>query len=288
MRASIDKPSGRSKTSIAVSVVVHALGFSALMAITFRYPIDVIFGRPDPIVVESVRYVDVTPKPEPVARQGAAVTRPAARGAGRPAEMPSLASIPVGVPAIPAPTAVAGIIGGGGTGAGDTARTVSPADGLRPGVPSALLPTNPMAVSRTPETASQRAERALAAIYAEYVDSVKYAMENPGRKPGDWSWGGKDGSKWGWDDKGIRIGGITIPNVVLAALPLDVGLQGRNMNALIDGRNDAYMRADIKMHGDMMTQDEFRAAVKRIRERVDRERQEKMARAKPRTPPCCG
>jgi hypothetical protein len=39
-----------------------------------------------------------------------------------------------------------------------------------------------------------------------------------------------------------------------------------------------------------MTQDEFKAAVRRVRDRVDRERRERMEKAKEREkklPPCC-
>jgi hypothetical protein len=40
-----------------------------------------------------------------------------------------------------------------------------------------------------------------------------------------------------------------------------------------------------------MSEDEFKSAVKRVRERVDRERRERMEKAKEKekkAPPCCG
>ena len=130
------------------------------------------------------------------------------------------------------------------------------------------------------------AERAIAAIYQEYLDSARTAMANPGRKPGDWSWGGKDGEKWGWDDKGIHVGGITIPNIVLAALPIPVTSNTEPVNF----RAREFMRTDIQMHANVMSQDEFKAAVQRVRQRVDRERAERMKKQaeKKKDPPCCG
>lgn len=275
-----------SKSSIAISIAIHGVVIAGLAAITFHYPIEQLFRRPDPVRVETIRYVRVAPVPAKVA--GRPSRGPASRSEGKPTELLVPSSIPVGIPA-PAsvvPTVAAGIPGG----VVDTGRSVGIAAGLRPGIPDPRLATNPMAVGRLPLTEAQKAEHALTAIYSEYVDSVRaqQARASAGRAPGDWSFGGKDGEKWGWDQKGIRIAGITIPNIVLAALPLGVGPQGRNMNALIDGRNDAYMRADISSHAGLMTEDEFKTAIKRIRDRIDRERQEKMAKARPKTPPCCG
>jgi hypothetical protein len=78
--------------------------------------------------------------------------------------------------------------------------------------------------------------------------------------------------------------------VVLAALPIQQGPGGRNMNAITEMRTEEYVRNDIKYHAGMMTEDEFKSAVRRVRDRVDRERRERMAKEKDRagkTPPCC-
>ena len=283
MKAQLERPTARTKSSIAVSVAVHIVVFIGLAAITFHYPIDEIFRRPPPTKVEKITYFRVAPRSQQVA---GGATRASTRGTIAPAPLPAVRSIPVGIPAPVMPTAATGVrVGAGGNG---PSRAVGIADGLQPGIPDSRLTTNPMQIARMPETEGQKAERALAAIYAEYLDSARAAMAAPkGREAGDWSWGGKDGDKWGWDKAGIRVAGVTIPNVVLAALPLNISPQGRNMNALIDGRNDAYMRSDIKSHAGMMSEDEFRTAIRRTRERVDRERQERMAKAKPKVAPCC-
>jgi hypothetical protein len=278
---------GRSKSSVAISVAVHVLAGAALMSITFHYPIEELFTRPDRPTAIPVRYIPLTPRATASPAAGAPATP--TRRATPISVVPDAGSIPVGSPAPVAPTApAAAAIGAGGTGA-PSGRDPGIGFGIRPGIPDGRL-ANPMSIAAAPETEGQKAERALSAIYGQYLDSARAAMANRGREAGDWSWGGKDGEKWGWDKNGIHVGGITIPNVVLAALPLNIGPTGHNMNGLLEARADAYMRSDIQSHAGLMSEDEFRAAVKRVRERVDRERRERMEKAnakKTKEPPCC-
>lgn len=288
MKALLRDTRKKSKSSIAVSVAIHLVAAASLMTITFHYPIEELFRRPEPMKAIPVRYVRVAPRGQAPAVTPSAT--PTARRAAPPVIVPKAGNIPVGIPAPVAPTAPTEVaIGAGGTGAA-SGRDPGIGFGLRPGVPDGRLATNPMSIARAPETDGQRAERALSAIYGQYLDSARAALANPQRAPGDWSWGGKDGDKWGWDAKGIHVAGVTIPNVVLAALPLDMGPGGRNMNAITDARTESFIRGDIKSHAGLMTEDEFRAAVRRVRERVDRERRERMEKEKERrkAPPCCG
>lgn len=291
IKAQLREAGKKSKTSIAISVAIHVAAAAALMSITFHYPIDELFQRPEPIKAIPVRFIKLKPSAE---KSAAPRQRVAARPVSPPAAAAPLApqptNVPAGIPAPvtpPAPTGVA--LGAGGTGVA-ASNDPGMGFGIRPGVPDGRLITNPMAIARAPETEGQKAERALSAIYTQYLDSARAAMANPKRAPGDWSWGGADGDKWGWDQNGIHLGGITIPNVVLAALPLGAGPSGRNMNAITEMRTESYVRSDIQYHAGLMTEDEFRAAVRRVRDRVDRERRERMEKEKERaakTPPCC-
>lgn len=276
----------RSKSSIAISAAIHVIAGAALMSITFHYPIEDLFDRPDPPKAIPVHYVPLAPRAASAPAAGAPATP---RRATPPTVIPNVGNVPAGAPAPVAPTSPAqSAIGAGGTGA-PSGRDPGIGFGVRPGIPDGRLATSPLSVPAQPETEGQKAERALSAIYGQYLDSARAALANPKRAPGDWSWGGKDGEKWGWDANGIHVGGITIPNVVLAALPLNMGPTGSNMNGLLEARADAYMRSDIKSHAGLMSEDEFRAAVKRVRERVDRERRERMEKEKARkAPPCCG
>jgi hypothetical protein len=77
-----------------------------------------------------------------------------------------------------------------------------------------------------------------------------------------------DGSK-------IYLGKFAIPSAVLAALPLRVqGNPGEALNDRLIGTH----RGEIAEHAASQYHDlEFKDAVKRIRERKDRERQERLA-----------
>lgn len=281
MKARLSGPEAKSKTSIAIALAAHVVLFLGLAAITFHVPLTELFHRGAPIPEQTLHYVRVAPEPKPVpsgatARPG--TTAPVSVSA-RPVLTPR--SIPAGIPKPAAPTVVPGVV----LGNNPTRRDSSMAVGVQPGIPDSRLAINPMDAGHLPMTDAQQAEAALSTIYDQYVDSVKASIANRGRAPGDWTWGGKDGDKWGWDQGGIHLGGITIPNAVLAALPLNIGPTGRNMNALTDGRTDAYMRSDIAAHANMMSEDDFRAAVNKIRERIDRERQERMAKQRKDPPP---
>src|SRR5207244_3199276 len=91
------------------------------------------------------------------------------------------------------------------------------------------------------------------------------------------------GRVWGWDQKGIHVGKYTIPQAVLALLPLNV-----SGPSPIDVRRAQSIRSDVLQHAQQnVTEDEFRAAVKRIRTRKEQERQRALlargARAAPDT-----
>ena len=272
----------KSKSSIAISIAIHVVVFAILATITFNYPPSLFLAKPDPVEAVAVRYVPLKPRAESGAPR---------RAAARPitAPLPAVASIPATVPPVAAPLSPATTALGSGGSTAVAARDPGIGLGIRPGIPDGRLATNPSSIARAPETEGQQAERALAAIYGQYLDSARAQMsrDSATRKPGDWSWGGKDGAKWGWDDKGIHVGGITIPNIVLAALPMNVG---PSMSP-VDVRARDFVRSDIQSHAGLMTQDEFKAAVRRVRDRVDRERRERMEKAKERekkTPVCCG
>jgi hypothetical protein len=267
-------PEQKSKTSVAISIAAHVALLSGLAAITFHYKLDVAPPRVA-IVEHPVHYVRLTP-----AAASGGGGAPSKRSQS-PTRMTVIAptSIPVGVPQPVAPKSPVAPIGVA-VGARNDPGRASPVTGVEPGVPDSRIVMNPTGAGHLLKTDAQKADSALSAIYDMYLDSVRAAQANPGRAPGDWSWGGKNGDKWGWDNNGIHIGGITIPNAVLAALPLNMGPSGRNMNALTEGRADAYMRSDIQFHANQMSEDDFRSAVKSIRERVDRERQERLARQK--------
>jgi hypothetical protein len=102
---------------------------------------------------------------------------------------------------------------------------------------------------------------------------VARAAAAAGRDPGDWTFE-KGGKKWGIDGRNIYLGKFAIPSAVLAALPLRIqGNPGETLNDRLVGTH----RGEITEHAAAEYHDmEFKDAVKRIRERKDRERRERL------------
>jgi hypothetical protein len=124
-----------------------------------------------------------------------------------------------------------------------------------------------------PKTHGQRVDSTVRALVFAYNDSVAKAAALAGRKPGDWTFE-RDGKKWGMDGNNIYLGKFAIPSAVLAALPLHI--QG-NPGETIADRLVTTRRGDLLEHAESQYHDiEFKSAVKRIRERKDRERREKL------------
>src|SRR5205085_1564700 len=146
------------------------------------------------------------------------------------------------------------------------------ATGVEPAAPDPRIPLAAAPYQPAPRSQAQLTDSAVQAAFGVYFDSAKYAAEHPGRQPGDWTKTTADGGKWGWDPGGIRLGKFTIPNAVLAALPLKIG----SGQSPIDARNRAWMHDDIALHAQQaVSEDAFRDAVRRIRERKEKERREK-------------
>ena len=100
---------------------------------------------------------------------------------------------------------------------------------------------------------------------------VPEAAANKGRSPRDWTFE-KGGQKYGLDSSYIYLGKFKLPSAILAALPFNTG--GVDGRRIIDARNADWIRNDIYSHAQGMSEDDFRAAIKRIRERKDREKRE--------------
>jgi ATP phosphoribosyltransferase regulatory subunit HisZ len=82
------------------------------------------------------------------------------------------------------------------------------------------------------------------------------------------------GGTWGMDQQNIHLGKVKIPNAVLALLSgnLQKNLRG-NPTELANERRLSDIRADLLQHANReMSEDEFKQAVKAIRQRKDRER----------------
>jgi hypothetical protein len=264
----------RKKGALAISIVVHAVAITLLAGVVFRHEIAAIIGyrTGERMVQERINYVRVGPMN---GGGGGGDTASAPSSAPRQqTEMPAAPErTPTGVPApeqLPAPAPGRG--DGTGTGVGNGGA----ASGVRPAFGDERVWPSPGPFSPVPKTHAERVDSTVKAAFGIYEDSARRAAANAPRVPGDWTVPGKDGEKWGWDPVGVRLGKITIPNALLALLPIN-NTQG-NPVAMERVRADALVRRDIQFHANRpISDDEFDKAIKRIRDRKDRERDEQRA-----------
>jgi hypothetical protein len=276
MKAQLQRKQPPSKGSIVVSLVAHVFAIAMIASITFRYPLAA-FLRAErvSVPVERVQYVSVQPRQVTNVGNGADEKR-APRKAITPAPLLSPTAIPTALPPIPPPTVSVGAISGTGTGTGSA--PVGVATGIEPALPDPRIELKPNTL-RLPLSTAQKNDSAVKAIYMAYREAEIEAEERRGRSPRDWTFD-RNGQKFGLDSQFIYLGKFKIPSAILAALPFNYG--GVDGNRIIQGRNAAWIQNDIYMHSQGLSEDDFRAAVRRIRERKDKERREaEKASAKP-------
>lgn len=265
------RPSGSLLVSIALHIV---LGAGLIWVLSIPYPFH--------------DWMHLTPAPEEPPERISYVALPAAGGGGGAAEQqPGPAVTPRQTRPLRAPTSVPTSVptptpgaqpaqpsGGGGTGAGT-------GNGLRQGIspsfedPRVWLP--PGEVQGTPKSPAERLDSALVSALRTHQDSLNALAESRGRQPGDWTFE-KGGKKWGIDRNKIYIGDHSIPTAILALLPLNSGtnpIKNREERALNAQRVEIMEQAQRAMN-----EEEFREAVKRIRERKEREHEAEQARKK--------
>ena len=269
---------GRSRAG-ALSIVAHVVvGTVLLQWLTFGHGLRWMTDERDAQRQERLTYVEpVTP---PQARTASSQGRaPVPQGGA-----PRLAA-PEAVPtALPAPAR-------GDTGASGPPR--ARADG---GIGAAA----PEVRGTRPDYADERVWQAPAAGYGvtrrdgadnldsvmawaitaarDSLDSLARAQGRTGRPPGDWTRTDKNGKKWGWDQQGIRLGKVTIPNALLGLLPLNaqMGMTG-NYTAMERERRVSAAREDImRMSERSMGEAEFRRVVKEMNARRDVERRDRL------------
>ena len=259
---SMRRPSG----SLVLSLGVHAALAVVLANLAFHY--DFSRGpRPVPPPAEKVTYVRVAP--------GGGALGGTTGGSPAKASTPQRGLVaPARVPTqvVPAPEPVGGTPGGevGGKGVGGG---VGAATGVLPADPDPRLAASAHEFDPVPKTHGQRVDSTVKALVYAYNDSVAKAAALAGRKPGDWTFE-RNGKKWGMDGNNIYLGKFAIPSAVLAALPIRI--QG-NPGETIADRLVTTRRGEVLEHAASQYHDiEFKSAVKRIRERKDKERREKL------------
>ncbi len=261
--------------SLAVHVVVlGALGRMVLGPVRWADLFDL---QKEPIVHERLQFVQLPPRGDPGRenRQGRA------GGDGRPerADAPPAPALvaPVEVPSMlpPAPSEPAKAAEVGGT--GPLVGGGGPTKGLRPTFSDPRLWARPDEGARgfggtlATRPSSDQLDSLLFRSVQRFRDSVLAA--NNGQAPKGWVYE-RDGQKWGVDDRYIRLGRWSSPTAVLAFLPLNVQA---NPGISERGRALASMQYEINWQASREANvDEFKAAVKAVRQRKERERQERL------------
>jgi hypothetical protein len=144
-----------------------------------------------------------------------------------------------------------------------------PTQGVRPAFRDPRLWRAPTEVVVAPKSVRETVESMIVADVGRLNDSLAAAPRPPRWSTGDWTVE-RNGQKYGIDQKFIRLGPVSIPTAVLAMLPLNVQ---QNPTAAERVRTLSYMNADISYHARRaVSEDEFRRAVRNLRERKQRER----------------
>jgi hypothetical protein len=259
----------RSAASLAASIAIHVLVVAGLVHIVFRYPLGQLMGirEPEP-QTERVQFVKIPQRPTESSGGGRHVTaKPTESAAPAPLQTPVVTPTEV-APPTPVDSSRAQAAGGTGTGFGVSGSEM--ATGVEPREPDRRIALEPGPITRAPRTKAQDVDSIVSLAIGIVRDSIEIVAGQ--RKPGDWTVKRKGGT-WGWDQSGIRLGKFTIPQALLALLPLNVSAN----QSPIEARSAAWIRRDVMENGQRaISEDEFRAAVKRVRERKEREKRQKL------------
>ncbi len=274
----------RSPKALAVSVLLHlGVAFVVLQLLTFGHGLSSFldFGKDDEKLEERLTYVVTEPKtPEPVV--------PTPPVPDRPRVPATTTTAPIETPAEPAPTVARADTGSGGgapTGTGNGVGALNPnLRGVKPDLADPRVWPGPAGngVARGKEGVEALDSIMRFAITAarDSLDSLARAQGKYDRAPGDWTGTDKNGRKWGWDQQGIRLGKVTIPNALLGLLPLNSAAAGRmsgNYTSMQTERRLSAAREDIQRMSERSIGDaEFRKIANELRDRRERERRDRL------------
>ncbi len=260
----------RGPWTVATSIVVHVVLALVLIQLTVMPPewFSALTGFTPP-PVERIGFLELPagePPLEPPRRGGNDIpVSPLPRvSAPRPVQP---FDAPRGLPPIPSrPPRTAEEVGSGPLvgGGGDTR-------GVRPSYSDPRLWVRDAPSVAAPLTGTDKLDSAMAPLFRELADSMRAAAA-AGRDPNDWTFN-IGGRKYGVDQRFIRLGPVSIPTAALAFLPLNI--QG-NPTSIDRDRRLSQMRSEIMEQAARAARDDdFQKAVKALRERKQKERDEK-------------
>lgn len=278
----------RSPRAVAVAVVLHvAVGALFVRVLTFDHGFSrwLRFDREE---TREERITFVAPERPTRPEVAEATTAPVTRSTTAPQFGPPAAG-PIGAP----PPATPRVPRDTGSGApvGNGVGAIDPnLRGVRPGYTDERVWRGPVGQGGggTGVASGDRADK-LDSIMAgmltaarDSLDSLNraYGRGQYGRSGGDWTKTDGNGNKWGWDQQGIRLGKVMIPNALLGLLPLNAATaagMSANPSAMQREARLSAGRADImRMQERGMGEAEFKRIVKEMDKRRDAERRERL------------
>ncbi|HLA91700.1 MAG TPA: hypothetical protein VJL28_14830 [Gemmatimonadaceae bacterium] len=272
-------PVPRGPGGFLVSLAVHAVAIALLLRVVVLQA-DYLTPpgtKAQPIIVERIGFLAVprAPTPQRETPRAGGDNRPA-RAAPAPTAPPVVAppAVPSGIPTAPPPAASARDT----LGAGPVVGAGGVVPGVRPSFsdPRIWAPSAPVVVA--PMSPQQRMDSVIAARVRAFEDSM--AALPTERAPGDWTFTHR-GKTYGIDRRYIHLGDFSLPTAVLALLPMNATA---NPVAVERERRLRTMRGEIQEQAARVARDEdFRAAVRALRERKEKERadQQKKRPAEP-------
>ncbi len=284
----------RSPRAVAVAVALHVLvGGVLIQALSLGYGVPQWLQFDDGQANREERLTYIAPVP-PKTEPPTEVRRPVAEqpAVQRPSALPfnpQADSRPAGPPPPAAPTPRD--TGSGGT-VGNGIGALDPnVRGVRPGYTDERVWRGPVGQGGGGGTGIASGDRAdkLDSIMAGMLTAARDSLDSLnraqgrgqyGRAPGDWTKTDKSGNKWGWDQQGIRLGKVMIPNALLALLPLNAATAAQMSGNPTASANAARLgagRADIQRMSERgMGEAEFKRIVKEMDKRRDAERRERL------------
>jgi hypothetical protein len=282
-RRGADGRGRRARGPLLISLAVNA-GIVAVFAnaVAHGYTWGELFARrPGEVPAERISFLRLPTGPTTQPGRSGGDAQPVSRGARAPVRPRPAA--PSRVTAGP-PEPVATTPGAGSTpGAGGTGAVVGqggPTEGLRPTYADPRLWARPDVAVSAPRSAKERIDSVVADVLTPVRDSIlaARALAAGQRDPGDWTMKGP-GGKWGMDGSNIHLGKIKVPNALLAVLSNSFQQNLRtNPTLAANERRLAQARQEIRDHAaGGLAEDDFRGAVRAIRQRKDRERNARLA-----------
>ncbi len=271
--------------AVALHVVVAAI---VVQVLTFGHGIPgfLDFGKSKEQKEEQLTYVTPAPKPVAVAPVTKPVVTPPRTVAPPTLTSPSATSNASDEPPRATPPAARADTGSGaGTGTGNGIGAIDPnLRGIKPVYGDPRVWDAP--AGNGMPSGRDRAER-LDSVIGHAITSARDSLEalaraqgKYGRAPGDWTKTDKDGNKWGWDQTGIRLGKVVIPNALLALLPLNASTAANmsgNFTAMEREKRLGLAREDImRMSERGQGEAEFRKLATELRDRRERERRDRL------------